>query len=320
MLAPSLLLTVLPLAPSTPAQSAREEVSYESAGATLAATILLPEGEGPFPGAVLVHGSGASDRSNPWTAAWAEALVARGVAVLYPDKRGSGDSGGDWLTATFPELADDALAGVRTLGEHARVDAERVGVIGFSQGGQVVPVVAAEGTGVAFVVDVSGAVVPLAEQIADELRRMGEREGLDRATLDEVLALQRLGLDFTRTGEGFERYAAALEALRAGPHGRGELIGGFPTAADEPVWTFLRAAGDFDPLPYWKRVRVPTLFVYGGRDENVDVFKSARIVEEQLTATELPYGLLLFRQNGHALFREDALDLIARWIHDGGAH
>jgi dipeptidyl aminopeptidase/acylaminoacyl peptidase len=320
MLAPSLLLVALPLAPASPAQSAREDVSYESAGATLAATILLPAGEGPFPGAVLVHGSGASDRSNPWTAAWAEALVARGVAVLNPDQRGAGDSSGAWRTATMPELADDALAGVLILGEHAQVDAARVGMIGFSQGGHVVPVAAADGSGVAFVVDVSGAVVPLAEQIADELRGMGAREGLDEETLSEVLALQRLGLDFARTGEGFERYTAALAALRAGPHGRSELIGGFPTADNDPAWTFLRAAGDFDPLPYWKRVRVPTLFVYGGRDENVDVFKSARIVEEQLTATELPYGLLLFRQNGHALFREDALDLIARWIHDDGAH
>jgi pimeloyl-ACP methyl ester carboxylesterase len=109
-----------------------------------------------------------------------------------------------------------------------------------------------------------------------------------------------------------------LAEAKAGRLGGMEIVEGFPTEPDASAWAFLRTLGDFDPMPYWREVRVPVLFLYGGRDENVDVYKSARLIEDELTATDLAYSLLLFRNNGHALFRDDAMDFIARWVHDGG--
>lgn len=295
-----------------------EDVSYANGGVALAATALLPAGPGPFPGVVIVHGSGSSDRANPWTSAYATALVERGVAVLHPDKRGSGASGGDWREATFADLAGDALAGVGALGEHPRVDGARVGLIGFSQGGHIVPLAATRSPDVAFVVNVSGSVVPIMEQIGDEVLRMGEREGLTEDELGALRALHERAVRYALSGEGWDAYAAALAEAEGGSLGGSDAVGGFPAAPDSPTWAFLRTIGDFDPLPYWREVGVPALFLYGGRDENVDVFKSAGVVEEELTAAGLAYGLLLFRNNGHALFRDDAMDFIARWVHDGG--
>jgi len=77
--------------------------------------------------------------------------------------------------------------------------------------------------------------------------------------------------------------------------------------------------GDFDPLPLWESLEVPTVFVYGRRDTNVDVFKSAAIIENTLSKTALPYSLLLFRNNGHALYRDDVIEFLAEWLRDGGA-
>jgi len=293
-------------------------VTYTNGAVSLAATLELPPGPGPFPGVVIVHGSGTSTRSNPWTAAYAEALVERGVAVLHPDKRGSGASGGRWQEATFLDLADDALAGVEWLRAQPRVDPARVGVIGFSQGGHIVPAAAARSSAVAFVIDVSGSVVPIMEQIGDELRQLGAREGLTPEQLQEIGTIHGLGVHYALTGAGWEDYAAALDALRQSPVGTTEVVNGFPTEPDSPAWNFLRTIGDYDPLPYWREVSVPTLFLYGGRDENVDAFKSAKLIEDTLTQTGVPYSLLFFRNNGHALFRDDAMDFIARWIRDGG--
>jgi pimeloyl-ACP methyl ester carboxylesterase len=76
--------------------------------------------------------------------------------------------------------------------------------------------------------------------------------------------------------------------------------------------------GDYDPLPYWRDMEVPALFLYGGRDANVDVSKSVNLIGESLKQEGPGYGLLLFRNNGHALYREDAMDFMARWILDGG--
>lgn len=67
-------------------------------------------------------------------------------------------------------------------------------------------------------------------------------------------------------------------------------------------------------MPYWRDVDIPALFIYGGRDENVDVYKSVDIMEESLTPAGLSYSLLLFRNNDHALFREDAIQFIDRWM------
>ena len=320
VLAVFLLLPALATAPAAGTGApGGGNVTYRSGDVTLAATILLPEGSGPLPGVVIVHGSGTSDRSNAWTSAYADAFVARGIAVLHPDKRGSGESGGDWHDATFADLADDALAGPARLRAHPSVDGERVGLIGFSQGGDVVPLAAAHSETVSFVIDVSGSVVPMAEQIGDELRMMGRREGLDDAAVDEVSAIHRRAMRYVRTGDGWDEYAAALRAAKAGALAGTEVAGGFPTERDAAIWNFVRKIAPFDPLPYWKRVRVPVVFLYGGNDGNVDTAKSRRLIASELAPEGLAYSVLFFRNNGHALYREDAMDFIARWIRDGGA-
>ncbi|NNF57425.1 MAG: alpha/beta fold hydrolase [Rhodothermaceae bacterium] len=320
LLLPIVLLLAAPVwaQPDGRAAPTEQEVTYANGDVTLVATVSIPAGEGPFPGVVIVQGSGSSDRSNPWTAAYVEALVARGIAVLHPDKRGSGASGGVWQEASFVDLADDALAGVVQLRAHPSVDSARVGVIGFSQGGHVVPLAATRSPDVAFVIDVSGSVVPILEQIGDEIRLMGERAGLTAAELATVQTIHERSVTYALTGEGWDAYAEALAAAKAGRMGGMDVVEGFTTDPGASVWAFLRTLGDFDPLPYWREVEVPVLFLYGGRDENVDVYKSARLIEEELTPTGLTYSLLLFRNNGHALFRDDAMDFIARWIHDGG--
>jgi uncharacterized protein len=294
------------------------ELSYSNGDVTLAATLTVPAGDGPFPALVIVHGSGRSDRSNAWTAAYATALTRLGIAVLHPDKRGSGQSGGDWRTAGFDVLAADVVAAVDALRAHPRLDHERIGLIGFSQGGHVVPLAATRSADVDFVVSVSASVVPLAEQIGDELRKMAVRDGLDGSQLGIVEELHQLALRYALSGEHWSAYADALAREKSGALAGKPVIDGFPDSPDAAAWGFLRLVGDFDPMVYWRQLQIPTLFIYGGRDQNVDVYKSADIIETQLTATELPYSLLLFRNNGHALYRDDALAFIAQWARDGG--
>ena len=91
------------------------EIVFSNEGIQLHASLVLPEGVENPPAVVLIHGSGQSDRSNPWTRTYAEALMKRGIASLHPDKRGCGRSGGDWRTATLTDLAKDAMAGVVAL-------------------------------------------------------------------------------------------------------------------------------------------------------------------------------------------------------------
>ena len=72
--------------------------------------LFLPEGNGPFPAAVIIHGSGTSDRDNLWPLTLTQYLRESGIAVLLPDKRGSEKSEGDWRTSSFQDLAGDTFS------------------------------------------------------------------------------------------------------------------------------------------------------------------------------------------------------------------
>lgn len=294
---------------------AAEAVEFESHGVTLAGELLLPE-KSPAPAIVIVHGSGAADRSNPWTAAWAGAMAARGVAVLHVDKRGCGRSRGDWKTASFDVLADDAVAAVQLLKRHPRIDPKRIGLAGFSQGGHVVPIAAARSSDVAFAIAISSSVVPLVEQTNDEIEAAIEKAGLDEASARAVLEVQRLAVAFARSGNGYEEYSKALDAAKRGRLAGHPLVAGFPTERDHWVFAWGRAVGNPDPIDSWKKVRIPALFVFGGKDSQVRVDKSLRRIREALDSPKPSYSVVVCAANGHALFREDVADFAARWIRE----
>ena len=149
------------------AQYSATDVEFSNKQTKLSGVILAPKNPGKYPGVVIIHGSGSSDRNQSWAKGFAEGLAARGITVLLPDKRGAGKSGGDWKTASFEELADDAIAGLDVLRRHAQVDPNSVGVMGLSQGGHIAPLAATRSPHVTFVVNVSGSTVPIAEQTFD---------------------------------------------------------------------------------------------------------------------------------------------------------
>ena len=85
----------------------------------LAGMLFVPEGEGPFPAAVIIHGSGTSHRNSGWYLTLTRYLQENGIVVLLPDKRGSEHSDGDWRTASFEDLATDSVAAVGFLRHQA---------------------------------------------------------------------------------------------------------------------------------------------------------------------------------------------------------
>jgi hypothetical protein len=75
----------------------REEIRFASGDVMLQGTLLAPATAGPHPCVVFVHGSGRSTRKDPWENAMARFFLARGIAMFLYDKRGAGDSGGEYV-------------------------------------------------------------------------------------------------------------------------------------------------------------------------------------------------------------------------------
>jgi uncharacterized protein len=138
-----------------------------SDGARLAGTLMLPPGRGRYPAIMFHNGSDRWSRS-PYAAV--AGWLSLGFVVLTYDKRGVGQSQGSCCAYTdpgyFPLLARDVLAGVRRIAQHPEVRADLIGLFGFSQGGWVVPVTAAEAPSeIAFTIIGSGPAVSLGEEL-----------------------------------------------------------------------------------------------------------------------------------------------------------
>lgn len=327
---PSILLTGLAfvflagITVSSAVTGEREDVTYANGDITLAGTIYFPEGEGPHPGIVAIRGSGTSCRSNPWSVMVAELLADLGFAVLSPDKRGSCDSGGDWRTSSFEDLADDTLAGVAVLRAHPEILPSNVGVIGLSQGGRIAPLVAARGK-VDFVINFVGGAVPAKDGLFHELEQTYRQHGFGEEDIAFLQEMTRLSFVYIETGKGFEEYLAYREKVR----GRyGEIaVRSWPDARDHWYWTFWGYIHDYDPVPHWKTVtevkRIPAFIAYGEEDEhdNMPVAESVRRLQENVNSPLLEVHV--YPGVGHSLidhstpamtFAEGLRDDLQTWI------
>jgi uncharacterized protein len=156
-----------PQNPKKPYPYREEDVSYENKvqNVALAATITIPQGKGPFPGVVLITGSGPQDRDETLLGhkpflVLSDYLTRHGIVVLRADDRGTGKSTGVFATATTADFATDTEAGIAYLKTRAEVDPHKIGLIGHSEGGVIAPMIAARNKDVAFIVMMAGTGVP----------------------------------------------------------------------------------------------------------------------------------------------------------------
>ncbi len=143
------------------------EIGFESAGLRLKGTLALPSGEGPFPGVLLVSGSGQVDRDENHKSLRlnvfpeiARHLAEHGIATLRYDKRGVGASEGDFWTTGFYDNVSDASSALGFLQEQDVIFPGRAFVCGHSEGALIATRLAAEGADVAGIVLLSGTAQP----------------------------------------------------------------------------------------------------------------------------------------------------------------
>lgn len=309
-----------------------EEVRFTSGELTLAGRWFAPRGAARVPAVVLIRGSGPSTRGNVWAETFAAVLIGEGVGVLIPDKRGSDGSEGDWRTAEFSDLADDALAGLRHLASRADVRSDRIGLMGLSQGGMIAPVAAARTDSVAFVINVVGSGIPLLESVRFEMLHTFREEGLGGERLERAMEMVDTASGFILGRVSWEVYLAELEESRPL---LGERITDeyFMASPEHWRWDFFRRLADFDSVEWWRRVEQPALVLLGGEDANTPTPESARRLRAAFAETGHPDAtVVVFEGLGHALWSHagpmaehgldpEVRDTLASWVRRvAGAH
>lgn len=263
----------------------QEQVSFRNGAVSLSGTLLLPPGKGPHPAVVLVHGYGPIYRSALFERA---AQFARmGVAALIYDKRGTGQSGGDWrMSATsFEDLAGDALAAIRLLKSRKDVEPGKIGLHGHSQAGNVIPI-AAGSKDVAFIIVASGGGVRMEEGVLYEKRN--DLIAAGRFSAEQVEAatgLLRRVHDFVIRGIG-DRDKLEAEYLESQkqPWFRLTDLPAFrslPSPEAQEMY-FARREISFDPAPYVEKIKVPVLLLFGDEDRTIPFERAAMRWRESL--------------------------------------
>ena len=270
--APPAAPAALPSALPTPAPHfTNRDVRFTSAdGTALAGTLTVPDrGQAPFAAVVLVHGSGATDRDetigpNPIFLQLSNALSNAGYAVLRYDKRGVAKSGGANTAGTREELLDDVTAAYRFAGAQREIDPKRIYLLGHSEGGELVPTVAAREPAVAGIILLAPPALPLWQ--------VSMRQVLASVPPDQHTATEKAEL-------------AALDQIRHG---------------NDAKTAWYRSSMDVDPAADIARVRAPILILQGEGDAQVAatdlprLANAARAANRDVTVRTFPGDNHLF--------------------------
>jgi hypothetical protein len=228
-----------------------ENVSFGSEQWKLPATVTIPNGAGPFPAVILVHGSGPNDRDETYgpnkpfkDIAWG--LASRGIVVLRYEKR----------TKQYPEeiayvhnftvqdeTIEDALAGVDFLGDSLDVNHSKIFVLGHSLGGMLAPRIALQDVRINGLLLLAAPTRHLEDLILEQSRYLANLSGVNQSyelTELEQLVMKVKNLDINQS----------------------ENIFGAPKS----YWVDLAV---YDPVITAQALHLPFLILQGERDYQV---------------------------------------------------
>ncbi|MCO6451673.1 MAG: alpha/beta fold hydrolase [Caldilineales bacterium] len=250
----------------------KAEISFRNDDVLLKGTLTKPKTNDPCPVVVVTHASHAPTREFGVYQHLADVLPAHGIAAFVYDRRGSGESTGDFATASFFDLADDALAAIASLKSSGEIDPERICVWGMSQGGWIAPLAAANSSDIACVVAVSSVGMTPAEQMNYSAEFELRAQGFSEQAIGRMLALRDQVDDYYREKAERSDVQQMLDSARQQPWFQ---FGYFDDSLPEnPLVEKWRQEMDFDPLPVMRKIAVPILLLYAERDPWVPIAPS----------------------------------------------
>ena len=282
-----------PQHPVAPLPYRSEEVSFDNpsaSGVRLAGTLTLPPGDGPFPAAILITGSGPHDRDEtlyghkPF-AVWADALTRRGIAVLRYDDRGVEGSTGAFNIATSADFASDAAAAFAWLAARADIDHRGIGLIGHSEGGLVAPLAVQQGVDADWVVMLAGPAVSGGDILVEQQRQQTMAAGAPPEAIAADVVIQRelmaiIARNSTDGDAALREGTAWLVEQGAPPAVAAQIV-------SQVSGPWFRWFITHDPAPALTSLDVPLLAVYGGRDVQVPAELNAPVLAQAQSNAEI---------------------------------
>lgn len=300
------------------------DIQFRSGDFDLVGDLHLPEGAGPHPAVIVVHGDGPQTRtSTPGTQTIIERFGDAGFAVFVWDKPGSGSSTGEFGEGkTVTQRAEILADGIQVLVDHPDINADRIGLWGISQAGWVMPKTLELTDDVAFMVVVSGGGEDGIEQIAYQL---GQNLVCGGAPPEHGRLVEE-HFPPTAKGSTYEDYTEAMEVL-VDIEGWENFAG--PEFKSEEQWKPWPPEGDsyFDPMTVIRQTTIPVPAVFGEMDRYIDPVQGAEACGQALASAGNPdYHVELIPGVGHTMQTQSSmcgtggstsdryLELLDEWI------
>ena len=280
---------------------------FRGTDANLAGRLVMPVGGARVPIVVLVHG--AENTSALKYLQFLALFPSHGIGTFVYDKRGTGESGGNF-SADYELLAKDAVAAMREARRLAGARANRVGYWGGSQGGWVAPLAATQAP-VDFVITSHGLAVSPVEEDRESITLDMTRRGYGPDIVAKAMEISDATAGIIASGfkDGYERIDALRTKYGAEPwfkyvHGDiSFVILDMPHAqARELGSKFAVGIRPFyDSMPVLRELKTPQLWILGQDDLDAPSAETLRRLKA-LAQDGHPITFAVFPHAQHAIY------------------
>lgn len=280
-----------PQEPQPPFSYKSENITFKNkeAGITLAGTLTMPNGKGPFPAVVLAAGSGPNDRNEeilghkPFLVL-ADYLTKNGYVVLRFDKRGVAESTGDFKTATLFDFAKDTEAALAFLRTKKEIDSKKVGIIGHSEGGAVAQIVASKDAALDFIVLLASPGIKGSEMLVLQNDALSEAMNIPELTRLLNKKLNEKTYEIIMSNDTKEKADKELkEYYKTTVHYKNLNEEQLDKQVKNIYSAYIRQLLLFDPQEYLQKVHCKVLAINGTKDLQVTSEENLAGIEKGLS-------------------------------------
>jgi hypothetical protein len=266
-----------------------EEISFKSNGLRINGTIWYPNNN-KGKALVIVTSSGGQDRS----ASRAEAilLAQKGFTTFHYDKRGTGNSEGDWNTATIEEYITDDVTAIEYFSEKTGIPLKKIGIKGSSQGAIKIPSILNELENLNYGIVVSCPGVTLLESDLNYWRNRNAK--LLGNHLDDATLLQRKVFEFMAGKLSRADLEKAINSKKSASWFANIWVPNLDEV--QPDKRLL-----YSPIPYFEKTRQPILIMQGKMDEIIPVNSYLLITDALKKSGNDNYKTVLLEGASHSM-------------------
>ena len=269
-----------------------ERIEFIAENDTLVGYLSKPKNRTTFPVIVVLHSASHGHHDNDLYNHLEATMNEIGIGVFTYDRRGSGESTGNFNSASLEMLAQDAINAIKKLKTRNDVICDEMGFFGISQGGWLAPLAyAIAPQDISFMILLSSSGVSPARQMEYSAVTTLKMNNYPDSVITTAKYLRNITNDYYRGNRERGPTQLEIDKYRQKPWFSDVYLpwrGNLPEDVAVTKWIHEM---DFNPQKYFEKVNIPVALFYGETDRWVPIDESIAVWKT------------VFRKNGHSNFR-----------------